>query len=85
MVHRKIDGKESLELKKVYNHYLHKRSDMMKNTQFKVENVFGDIVSKNSIPPEIMVQSGRSIIAFLDQKLINIINQLGSNLLIRLI
>ena len=52
MIDKKIDGKEALELKKIYNHYLDKRSELFKNTQCKVENVFGDVVSKDSISPE---------------------------------
>ena len=39
-------------MKKIYNHNLDKRNEIMKNTQFKVEDVFCDIMSKYSIPPE---------------------------------
>ena len=46
MVDKMIDDKEALELKNVYNHYLEKRSSFMKNTQFTVEDVFDDILSK---------------------------------------
>ena len=35
MIDKKIDEKEAQELKKIYNHYLDKRSGIMKNTQFK--------------------------------------------------
>ena len=52
MIDKKIDEKEANELKKIYNHYLDKRSEIMKNTSFKVEDVFGDIISKDSISPE---------------------------------
>ena len=48
MVDKKIDGKEAQELKKIYNHYLDKRKEKMKNTQFKVEDVFGDVISKDN-------------------------------------
>ena len=48
MVDKKIDEKEAQELKKIYNHYLDKRRDNMKNTSFQVEDVFGDIVSKDN-------------------------------------
>ena len=51
MVDKKLSGKEAEELKKIYNHYVHKRSEIMKNTQFKVEDVFGDISSKDSFSP----------------------------------
>ena len=42
MVDKKIDDEEALELKKVYNHYLHKRKEVMKNTNFgeNLENCF---------------------------------------------
>ena len=52
MVVKNIDDKEALELKKVYNHLLNERTDVMKNTQFKVEDVFGVIISKESISSE---------------------------------
>ena len=35
----------------MYNHCLDKRSDSMKNAQFKVEDISGDILSKDSISP----------------------------------
>ena len=46
MVDKKIDQKEAEELKKIYNHYLDKRKEMMKNTEFKVDDIFGDIIKK---------------------------------------
>ena len=51
MVDKKIDEKKALELKKIYNQYLDKKA-IMKNTSFKVEDVLGDIFSKDSISPE---------------------------------
>ena len=47
MVDKKIDEKEAQELKKIYNHYLDRRKKIMKITQFKVEDVFGDVISKD--------------------------------------
>ena len=52
MTYKKFDEKEAHELKKIYNHYIDKRSEIMKNTQIKVEDVFGDVISKDSISPE---------------------------------
>ena len=52
MIDKKIDEKEALELKKIYNHYIDKRKKIMDSTKFKVEDIFGDIVSKDSISPE---------------------------------
>ena len=48
--------KEAQELKKIYNHYLDKRKEIMKNTQFKVDDIFGDIISKDTISPEQMTK-----------------------------
>ena len=52
MFDKKIDQKEAEELKKIYNHYLDKRKEVVKNTQFKVEDVFGHIISKDNFSLE---------------------------------
>ena len=52
MIDKKIDERAAEELKKIYNHYIDKRSEIMKNTQFRVEDVFGDVITKDSIWPE---------------------------------
>ena len=52
MIDMKIDEKEALELKKIYNHYIDKRKEIMDSTKFKVEDIFGDVISKDSISPE---------------------------------
>ena len=52
MIDKKIDEKEALELKKIYNHYIDKRKEIMDSTKFKVEEIFGDVISKDSISPE---------------------------------
>ena len=52
MVDKKIDAKEARELKKIYNHYLDKRKEIIKNTRFKVEDLFGDILSKDNFSQE---------------------------------
>ena len=49
MIDKKIDEKEAQELKKIYNHYLDKRKEIMKNTQFRVEDVFGDVILKDNL------------------------------------
>ena len=51
MVDEKTDDKEIKELKKVYNHHLDKRGEILKENHFKVENVFGDILNEDSISP----------------------------------
>ena len=52
MVAKKIDQIEAEELKKLYNQYLDKIKKIMKNNSFKVEDVFGDIISEDSFSPE---------------------------------
>ena len=52
MVDKIIDEKEAEELKKIYNHYIDKRKEIMTNTQFKVEDVFGDVISKDNFSQE---------------------------------
>ena len=52
MVDKKNEEKEAQELQKIYNHYIDKRSEIMKNTSFKVEDVFGDIISKGNFSQE---------------------------------
>ena len=52
MIDKKIDEKEALELKKIYNHYLDKRKEIMTSTKLRVEDVFGDVISKDTISNE---------------------------------
>ena len=52
MIDKKADEKEALELKKIYEHYLEKRKEIMNSTKFKVEDIFGDVIRKDSISPE---------------------------------
>ena len=52
MIDKKINEKESEQLKQIYNHYIDKRSEIMKNTSFKVEDIFTDVISKDTISAE---------------------------------
>ena len=52
MVDKKNYQKEAEEIKKIYSHYLDERKDFMKNTQFKDEDVFGNIISKDILSQE---------------------------------
>ena len=52
MVDKKIDEKEAEQLKQIYNHYVDKKSEIMKNTQFNVEDIFTDVISKDTISTE---------------------------------
>ena len=49
---KNIDQKESEELKKIYNHYVDKRKEIMKDTEFKVEDIFGEVINRETISPE---------------------------------
>ena len=50
MIDKKTDEKEAQELKNLYNHYVDKRTEIMNST--KVEDIFGDVISKDSLLPE---------------------------------
>ena len=52
MVDKKIDKKEAQELKKNYFHYIDKTSEIMKNAPLRVEDVFGDVISKDYFSQE---------------------------------
>ena len=44
----KKDEEEAQKLKNIYILYLDKRTDLLKHTQFEVEDVFGDIFLKKT-------------------------------------
>ena len=48
MIDKKIDEKEANQLKQIYNHYVNKKSEIMKNTQFRVEDTISDVFSKDT-------------------------------------
>ena len=52
MIDIKINEKESEQLKQIYNPYIDKKTEIMKNTQFKVEDSFTDVISKGTISTE---------------------------------
>ena len=52
MIDKKINEKEAEQLKQIYNHYVDKKSEIMKNTSFKVEDIFTDVMSKDIISTE---------------------------------
>ena len=49
---KKNDEKETPELKKIFIHYLDKRNEIMKKTQFNFKDVFGDIFNKETFSPK---------------------------------
>ena len=52
MVIKKINERESEQLKQTYNHYIDEKTEKTKNTQFKVEDIFTDVISKDTISTE---------------------------------
>ena len=56
MIDKKIDQKEAEQLKQIYNHYVDKKSEIMKNTQFRVEDIFNDVINKDTISQEQIVK-----------------------------
>ena len=52
MIDKKIDQKEANQLKQIYNHYVDKKEEIMRNTSFKVEDVFSDVIHKDTISTE---------------------------------
>ena len=57
MIDKKIDEREASELKKNYNRYLEKRKEFMNSTRFKLEDIFGDVISKDTISTEQIIKS----------------------------
>ena len=41
--------KKSEELKKIYNQFLDERKEILRKTQFKIKDMFGDIIEKDNI------------------------------------
>ena len=52
MIDKTIDDKNANDLKRNHNHYLDKGPDFLKNTQIKVDDVFGDTLDKDSTSPD---------------------------------
>ena len=56
MIDKVINPKEADQLKQIYNHYVDKKSEIMKNTQFKVEDISNDVINKDTISQEQIVK-----------------------------
>ena len=56
MIDKVINQKEADQLKQIYNHYVDKKSEIMENTQFKVEDIFNDVINKDTISQEQIVK-----------------------------
>ena len=63
MVDGKIDQKAAEKLKTICNHYIDKRKEIMKNTQFKVEDIFGDVISKHIFSQEQITKLKKKFLA----------------------
>ena len=49
MIDKKIDQEEAEKLRQIYYHYIDKRKEIMNSTKFKVEDIFGDLISNDSV------------------------------------
>ena len=49
-------SKRSRGIGKIFNPYVHKRSDVMKNNRFKVENVNFDVIGKDNFSQEEIIK-----------------------------
>ena len=56
MIDKVINQKEADQLKQIYNHYVDKKSEIMKNTQFRVEDIFNEVINKDTISQEQIVR-----------------------------
>ena len=56
MIDKVINQKEADQLKQIYNHYVDKKSEIMRNTQFKVEDIFNEVINKDTISQEQIVK-----------------------------
>ena len=54
MIVKKTDQKEAEQLKQIYVLYIDKRKEIVNSTKFKVEDIFGVVISEDSDPPEQM-------------------------------
>ena len=52
MIDKKIDRKVAEQLKQICNHYTDKRKEIMNSSKSKVEDVFGDVLSKDNFSQE---------------------------------
>ena len=52
MIDKEIDEKEGEKLRSIYNQYINKQDEIKKSFQLRVEEVFGNIIPKDTISPE---------------------------------
>ena len=56
MIDKVINQKEANQLNQIYNLYVDKKSEIMKNTSFKVEDIFNDVIKKDTISQEQIIK-----------------------------
>ena len=56
MIDKVSNQKEADQLKQIYNHFVDKKSEIMKNTSFKVEDIFNDVINKDTISQEQIIK-----------------------------
>ena len=56
MIDKVFHQKEADQLKQIYNHYFDKKSEIMKNTSFRVEDIFNDVINKDTISQEQIIK-----------------------------
>ena len=52
MIPKRIDEKEGEKLRSICDQYINKQDEIKKYTQFKVEEVFGNNIPKDTISPD---------------------------------
>ena len=48
-------------MKLIFNHFLDKRKVIMRKTLFKVEDIFGDIINKDNISQDQIIELNNSL------------------------
>ena len=56
MIDKVINQKEADQLKQIYNHNVDKKSEIMKNTSFRVEDIFNDVINKDTMSQEQIIK-----------------------------
>ena len=62
MIDKRINEKDSEQLKQIYNHYIDRKTEIMKNTEFKVEDIFTDVISEDTISTEQITKSNKFLV-----------------------
>ena len=52
VIDKNFDEKEGEKLRSIYNHYINKQDEIKRSTQFRIEEIFANIIPKDTISPE---------------------------------